>query len=294
MLWRGCTDGGVATERGAALRRAGQRPFRSRRAASAALWTGRSGAPAARPGLQRKSAGRAPTLAPRAAAHTHEFFGAMVNRPLPAGDHDPEATRHAGGPRAARRGEDAVLHVRADAQAHAEADAVAHDGSHDRPDGDADARADAEAHDADADAYADGYAHVGSDVETLSRPDIYAHVGADRRADRRTQLLAYVDAHDDAHDRADACDHERAHHCAGGGVWATRPVTTKAGDDGGLEGTGDTVGTGTTTYGPEGPEEGHLGATASRGRCRSNRRGGEEEGKLGEKRETWTLPGESE
>ena len=184
-------------ERGAALRRS-QRPFCSRRAPSAAWSTGRRGAPAARPWLQRKSAGRAPTLAPRAAAHTHEFFGAMVNRPLPAGDHDPEATRHAGGPRA-RRGEDAVLHVRADAQAHAEADAVAHDGSHDRAHGDADARADAEADDAHSHSYADDYADERPDGDPIICPDIYAHVGADWRADRCTQLHPHSDSHERAY-----------------------------------------------------------------------------------------------
>ena len=58
-------------------------------AASAAPWTGRRGAPAARPGLQRKSAGRAPTLAPRAAARTHEFLERWLTALRSAGDHDP-------------------------------------------------------------------------------------------------------------------------------------------------------------------------------------------------------------
>ena len=115
-----------------------------------------------------------------------------------AGDHDPEATRHAGGPRA-RRGEDAVLHVRADAQAHAEADAVAHDGADDRPDGDADAGADAEADDAHSHSYADDYADERPDGDPIICPDIYAHVGADWRADRCTQLHPHSDSHERAY-----------------------------------------------------------------------------------------------
>ena len=133
----------------------------------------------------------------RPLTHTN-FLERWLTALRSAGDHDSEATRHAGGPRA-RRGEDAVLHVRADAQAHAEADAVAHDGADDRPDGDADAGADAEADDAHSHSYADDYADERPDGDPIICPDIYAHVGADWRADRCTQLHPHSDSHERAY-----------------------------------------------------------------------------------------------
>ena len=149
------------------------------------------------PRAPTQAAGRTTTGTARGRSHTN-FLERWLTALRSAGDHDPEATRHAGGLRA-RRGEDAVLHVRADAQAHAEADAVAHDGSHDRAHGDADAGADAEADDAHAHGYADNYADERPDGDPIICPDIYAHVGADWRADRCTQLHPHSDSHERAY-----------------------------------------------------------------------------------------------